>query len=112
MDRSSSCHRTVLLAIGLLVLFTPVLLLVITLWFLSLTGDLLLGKITLLELLELYVLDLLLVAGIAFAIYRLMVRLVEHQLPASLDALETDGADETDTSGTDETRPVDSDTGE
>jgi len=81
MDLSSSYHRTVLLAIGLLVLFTPVLLLVITLWFLSLTGDLLLGNITLLELLELYVIDLLLVAGIAFTIYRLMVRLVEDQLP-------------------------------
>jgi hypothetical protein len=78
--------RVVLLLIGLLVLLSPVLILALTLAFLAFTGDLLLGRVTPLELLELYVIELASVVVIAYGLYRLVRLLVVHRLPGALDA--------------------------
>lgn len=88
MLRPESRHNLVLLAIGLLVLLGPVLIIVLTLGFLALTGDLLLGRVTPLEFLELYIIDVLLFGALAYGLYRLTLRLIDQQIPASLEALE------------------------
>lgn len=89
MSRLDLSNRIIALAIGVLVILAPVVILSITLWFLVLSEDLVLGRITLLEFFELYLIDLGLFTAFAYGLYRLMVTLVERQLPASLDALES-----------------------
>jgi len=73
------------MAIGLLLIFGPVVILVFTVYFLTLTGELLVGRLTLLELVELYLIELVLFAVAGYSIYWLTVKLVEHQPPASPD---------------------------
>lgn len=88
MMSPGSRDRLVLLATGLLVLLGPVLILVLTLGALVFFGDLALGQVTPVELLELYVIELVLFIGFAYGIYRLTLYLVVHRAPASLDSLE------------------------
>jgi len=88
MASSDSRDRLGRLAIGLLVLLGPVLILVITLEVLILFGDLTLREISLVEFLELYIIDLGLFVGLAYGIYRLTLWLVERRLPESVDSLE------------------------
>jgi len=93
MSPLDSRDRVVVLAIALLVILAPALVLALTVGFLVLSGDLVLGRITLLEFLELYTIDLVLIAGVGYAIYRLTLWLVENRLPESLDVLEEDATD-------------------
>jgi hypothetical protein len=97
MASPDSRERLGRLAIGLLVLLGPVLILVITLELLILFGDLTLSDISLVEFLELYIIDLLLFIGLAYGIYRLTWWLVEGRRPASRDTLDArDTTDSTD----------------
>ncbi len=88
MIRPESRDRIVLLAIALLVLLGPVLILVLTLGALVYFGDLVLGRVTLVEFLELYIIELLLFTGFAYVIYRLTLWLVVHQTPVRSDVTE------------------------
>ncbi|MEF8843771.1 MAG: hypothetical protein V5A62_19470 [Haloarculaceae archaeon] len=93
MSPADSRDRVVVLVIALLVILAPALLLALTVGFLVLAGDLVLGRVTPLEFLELYIIDLVLIAGVGYAIYRLTLWLVENRLPESLDVLDEDAAD-------------------
>lgn len=84
-----SREHLVLLGIGLFLLLGPVLILVLTLGALVLFGDLALGRITPVEFLELYILDLILFVVFAYGVYRLTLWMVEHRVPAALDAIES-----------------------
>jgi hypothetical protein len=84
-----SRDRLVLIAIGLLVLLAPALILVITLGTLALFGDLALGRLTPVEFLELYLIDLVLFFVLAYGVYRLTLWLVERQVPVTLDSLQS-----------------------
>lgn len=109
MGPLDSRDHVVVLLIGLLVTLAPALLLALTVGFLVLTGDLVLGRLTPLEFIELYIIDLLLFVGAGYGVYRLTLWTVENRLPASLDALEgrddeelsNDGSDRTDSPGED-----------
>ncbi|WP_248895446.1 hypothetical protein [Haloplanus halobius] len=97
MDVPDLPDRVVLLLIGMLVLLSPALLLVVTFVFLAYTGDVVLGRMTVLELAELYLIDLLVLAGFGYGLYRLVRRLVVHRMPersaAPEDESVTDGID-------------------
>lgn len=86
--------RVVLLLVGVSVIFLPVILLGLTLGFLVFVGDLVPGRLSLLELFELYILELLVLGGFAYGLYRSVRVLVVHKLPASLDSLEEDDSTE------------------
>ena len=92
MSPVDSRDRIVVLVIALLVVLAPALLLALTVGVLVLSGDLVLGRITLLEFLELYIIDLVLIAGVGYAVYRLTLWLVKNRLPESLDVLEENAA--------------------
>lgn len=77
--------RVAFLVLGLLVLLAPIVLLVLTLGFLVITGDLVLGRVTPLEFLELYVIDLTVLLVVGYGVYRLTLWLVTKRLPASLE---------------------------
>lgn len=87
MDLEDVPDRTLVLIIGLLVLLAPATLLVLTLAFFSFTGDVLVQELTLLEIVELYLLDLVVLVGFSYGLYRVVKLLVVHQLPESLDDL-------------------------
>ncbi|GCF12928.1 hypothetical protein Harman_08630 [Haloarcula mannanilytica] len=96
------------LVIGLVVLFAPALFVVATLEFLILSGDLALNEISLIEFLELYLIDLVLFVVLGYGVYRLTFWLIENQLPDALDTIaETEAADATDESDATETRTED-----
>lgn len=76
MRSSETRERLALMAIGVLVLLGPVLMLFVTLEVLILFGDLELSQLTLVEVLELYAIDLVLFVGLAYGIYRLTLWLV------------------------------------
>jgi hypothetical protein len=90
-----SRDRLFLLIVGLFVLLAPVLIIVLTLGALVLFADLALGRITPVELLELYILDLVLFVVLAYGVYRLTLWMVEHRVPAYLDAIEVHEAERT-----------------
>jgi hypothetical protein len=92
--------RFVLMAIGLLLLLAPVVLIVTTFGLLVYTGDLILDGVTPLVFVELYLLEIGVLAAFAYALYRLMTVLVLHRLPVSSGA---SGRDDTD----DSTDPAD-----
>lgn len=96
MDLDDVPDRTLVAIIGLLVLLAPATLLVLTLAFLSFTGDAFVRELTLLEIAELYLLELVVLAGFSYGLYRLVRILVVHQLPASLDDLARDDESVTD----------------
>jgi hypothetical protein len=87
-------------AVGVLVLLSPAVILLITLEFLVLSGDLVVGRVTPLELLELYLLDLAVLVGFAYLVYRLVRGALPRGLSASREANADDEAD--DATGTDE----------
>lgn len=90
MSESDAVNRLVVLAIGILVLLTPALLLATVFWFLTFTGDLVLREVTLLEFVELYLIELVLIAAVTYSLYRLVLWLAEHKLPDALDTLDED----------------------
>ncbi|WP_424003831.1 hypothetical protein ACOZ4I_05520 [Haloarcula salina] len=96
MSSAESQRRIVILVIGLVILFAPALFVVATLEFLILTGDLALSQISLVDFLELYLIDLVLFVVIGYGVYRLTFWLIENPLPDALDTLadETDPGDE------------------
>jgi hypothetical protein len=99
MPISPSQKRIALLVIGLVILFAPALFVVATLEFLILSGDLALNEISLLEFLELYLIDLVLFVVLGYGVYRLTFWLIQNQLPDMLDTInETETADATDES--------------
>ncbi|MDS0222196.1 hypothetical protein NDI54_12630 [Haloarcula sp. S1AR25-5A] len=101
MPISPSQKRIALLVIGLIILFAPALFVVATLEFLILSGDLALNEISLLEFLELYLIDLVLFVVLGYGVYRLTFWLIENQLPDALESLdETETADATEESET------------
>lgn len=102
MERSDLTDRLVVLAIGLLIVLGPVVLLVLTLGFLMLTGDLLVNQVTPIEFLELYVIDLLLFSVFGYGFYRLTLTMVERHLPTSLDALDEEDAERDATEASDD----------
>jgi len=94
MVSADSRERVAIIAMGLLLLLAPAMILVITLEILILLGDLELSDISFVEFLELYVIEVIVFAVVAYAIYRLTLWVVETRLPTSIDALQADEADE------------------
>jgi uncharacterized membrane protein len=82
-----------LLVTGLLIVLGPVLILVFTLGTLTLFGDLIVGQLTFIELLELYLIELVAFLGLAYGIYRLTLWAVQEPLPTALDALDEESAE-------------------
>jgi len=83
-----------LLIVGVLLLFVPVLILVATLAFLLIAEGLVLGELSVVELLELYVIELLLLAGGAYLLFRLLGYSIDTRLPDAPDADEDGSTDE------------------
>ncbi|EMA29973.1 hypothetical protein [Haloarcula japonica] len=104
MPVSPSQKRIALLVIGLVILFAPALFVLATLEFLILSGNLALSEISLLEFVELYLIDLVLFVLLGYGVYRLTFWLIKDQLPDALDTVgETEAAgatDEVETTGT------------
>lgn len=88
MDFSDIPNRLLLVFIAVLVVLTPVVLLTLTLAFLTVTTDIAVQELTLLELVELYLLDLVVLVVVGYLLYRLVLRLVVHELPPALEELE------------------------
>jgi hypothetical protein len=82
------------IAIGLLLIFTPAILLILSFAVLSLTTEIALDQITPLVFVELYLLDLLLFVAFGYGVYRVTIWVVTNRLPDSLDAIESDDADQ------------------
>lgn len=80
MSRSNGRNWLVLFAIGLLFIFTPVLILIATLEVLFIFGEIDLATISALEFIELYLLDLFLLTLFAYAIYRVTMWAIESEL--------------------------------
>ncbi|AEM56400.1 hypothetical protein HISP_04025 [Haloarcula hispanica N601] len=103
MPVSPAQKRLAILVIGLVILFAPALFVVATLEFLILSGDLALSEISLLEFVELYLIDLVLFVLLGYGVYRLTFWLIENQLPEALDSVDeteaTDATDEAEPSG-------------
>lgn len=104
MPVSPSQKRIALLVIGLVVLFAPALFVLATLEFLILSGNLALSEISVLEFVELYLIDLVLLVLLGYGVYRLTFWLIQDQLPDALDTVDgaevTDAVDEAETTGT------------
>lgn len=96
MRSSESREQLALMAIGVLVLLGPVLILFATLEVLILFGDLEFNQLTLVEFLELYIIDLVLFVGLAYGIYRLTLWLVRNQVPPSLNSHDENTSDDSD----------------
>jgi hypothetical protein len=84
-DEDGVSLRTI--ALGLAILFVPALIIVATLEFLILTGDLVLRELSLLQLVELYLIDLVLFAGGAYLLYRLLL----YSIGDPLDGFDDEG---------------------
>jgi hypothetical protein len=82
--------RSKLVVISILLVFTPVVLLVITLGFLVTAQGLDPAEISVLELIELYLIELALFAAFGYLLYRLLIHSVENHLPQIIDRLEGD----------------------
>ncbi|MHB9285435.1 hypothetical protein ACKVMT_00160 [Halobacteriales archaeon Cl-PHB] len=85
-----------LVIIGALLLFAPALLIVVTMGFLQLIHGMALSDLTPLELVELYLIEMALLAAFAYAVYRILRWSTRHRLPAALDSLETEADDDPD----------------
>lgn len=85
MSSEASRDRLTLLVVALLLILAPVVILASTLGFLVITGDLVLGRVTPLEFLELYFIELAIVVTFGYGSYRLMTWLALHRLPTLLD---------------------------
>lgn len=84
-------------------ILAPALLLALALavGFLSPIGDLVVGRVTPLEFLELSIIELLLFVGAGYGIHRLTLWTVEDRLPESLDGLESRDVEEISNDGSD-----------
>jgi len=85
---SDSRTRRVLLATGILVRLGPVLIPVFTLGALTFFRDLVLGRVTFIELLEPYLVELVVFIGFAYGVYRLTLWAVREPLPTAIEALD------------------------
>jgi len=103
MPSDLTSKRVVMLAYGVLLLLAPVVVLSVTLGFLVLSGDLLLGRLSPLEFLELYLIELLVFLTFGYGLYRLTVWTAEPKVPTLLDELESSADAEPRTD--DETEP-------
>jgi len=90
MASGDSRDRLVLLAYGVFFLIAPAVILAFTLAFLVITGDLVLGRLSLVEFLELYLIDLVIVGAFGYGFYRLTTWIAEHRLPTLLETLAAD----------------------
>jgi hypothetical protein len=88
MALSDLSDKALVAIIGLLVLLAPALLLGLTLVFLAYIGDTFVQGLSLLEILELYLIELVVVVVFGYGVYKLTKYLVIHQLPASLEELD------------------------
>lgn len=104
MGSSDSRDRLVLLGIGLLVLLGPVVIIVLTLGALVLFGALAVGDVTFVELVELYLLELVLFVGFSYGVYRLSLWLIRNQLPGPSDSPDTRESTDPDADGRDTLR--------
>ncbi len=77
-----------LAVIGVLLLFAPAVLMVVTLVFLQLVHGLAIGELSPLELVELYLIEVALLAAFAYAIVRILRYSTRHSLPTTLDSLD------------------------
>jgi len=84
-------RKLAMLLIGLFFLFAPLLILVATLEALILFGEVDFADLSLVELVELYVLDLVLLGLFAFVVYRLARHFLETELPGLRDELGRNG---------------------
>lgn len=80
MELPEAIRRGQSLLLVLLVLFTPIVILVITLGFLQIAEGLVLGELSPFELLELYVIELVLFAVIAYSLYRASMTAMEGRV--------------------------------
>lgn len=94
MDRPAVPNRVSLIAIVILLVLTPAVLLALTVTFLTATIEINISELTLVELVELYLLELMVLVGVGYALYRLVLRLVVHELPATLDELAAESAED------------------
>ncbi|WP_227133387.1 hypothetical protein [Halorubellus salinus] len=94
MGLSPPRNRLIAIAIGLLLLFTPAILIILSFAVLSLTTEIVLDQITPLVFVELYLLDLLLFVAFGYGVYRVTIWVVTNRIPDSLDAIESDDADQ------------------
>jgi len=93
MTRPTRRNWLVLIAIGLLFIFTPALILIATLEVLFIFGEVDLSNISPLEFFELYLVDLLLLILFAYGIYRMTMYAVESGLSLKLGGpLQSDNA--------------------
>jgi hypothetical protein len=92
MARTNLRERLPLILVGLLIVLMPALVLVATLEVLFLFGDVDLADLSLLELAELYLVEVVLLTLFAAIVYRLTLRTATSRLPDALDRL----GDETD----------------
>lgn len=79
-----------LVLIGLAILLMPAVFLLLTLEALILFGDIELADLTLVQLVELYLLDLAVLLAFAYAVYRVTLYAVEEQLPKTLDRIDAE----------------------
>ena len=89
MAPTGSRDRLVLLVTGLLLVLGPAVILVLTLGALALFGAVVFNQITLVEFLELYLLELALFIGLSYGIYRLTLWLIQTQVPDAPGGLDT-----------------------
>ncbi len=89
MAPTGSRDRLVLLVTGLLLVLGPAVILVLTLGVLALFGAVVFNQITLVEFLELYLLELALFIGLSYGIYRLTLWLIQTQVPDAPGGLDT-----------------------
>lgn len=73
------------LLISVVLLFAPVIILVLTIGFLMLAGGLVLGELSVIELLELYILELILFTVGSYLLIRFREYLVKERLPKTVD---------------------------
>ncbi|WP_339106056.1 hypothetical protein [Haloterrigena salinisoli] len=73
------------LLISVVLLFAPVIILVLTIGFLMLAGGLVLGELSVIELLELYILELILFTVGSYLLFRFREYLVKERLPKTVD---------------------------
>ncbi len=88
--------QSTIFVICLLVILTPVVILVLALGFLLIAQSIVLEELSLIEIIEWYLLELLLFAGSAYLLYRLMIVSVEKHLIEALNALEFSESTDTD----------------
>lgn len=92
MPPTDRLDRGKLLVLAVVLLFAPLVVLGVTMAVLMMTHSLVFGNLSALALVELYLLDLVLLAGFAYVLYRLLFAWVdERYVPDDLDRTEAPG---------------------